>query len=81
MVVKVQGQTTKKSFMEAAIELIQKEMDKQGVSPSELARRAGIGRAYLYNVLSGEHTPTLEWLEKVLGVLNISMEMHFEKKS
>ncbi len=42
---------------------------------SELAEEAGVGRPYLHRVLAGEHTPTIEWMEKVGKRLGISIKV------
>jgi DNA-binding phage protein len=40
-------------------------MKETGITPTELARKAKIGRPYLYRVLSGEQIPSLDWAAKV----------------
>lgn len=80
MVVKVQGILSKMGPMDTAVEVIRNQMSIQGLTPTTLAKKAGVGYPYLYRVLKHEQTPTIEWLEKVLGSLGISMEMHFETK-
>jgi DNA-binding phage protein len=40
-------------------------MKETGITPSALAKKAKCGRPYLYRVLSGEQTPSLDWAAKV----------------
>lgn len=61
------------SFVVEFVQAVEQEMKKQGMTLTELARRAKIGRPYLHRVLSGEHAPTLEWAEKVAAVLGLAI--------
>ena len=40
-------------------------MKETGITPTDLSRKAGCGRPYLYRVLSGEQTPSMDWASKV----------------
>lgn len=81
MVIKIQGKRTRLTFMHAAVDIIRSEMESQGLSRAELARRAKIGRPYLYRVLEGSQTPTMDWLEKVFEALGVSIEISFQKSA
>ena len=61
---------TKVDVMQDLITTLRTEMERQGVSISALASQAGVGRPYLHRVLAGEQTPNVEWVQKVLDVLN-----------
>lgn len=50
-------------------------MHQQGVSRSELAKMAGVGRPYLHRVLAGEQTPTLDWIERVADALQLQIDI------
>ena len=78
--ISVQGRKTKKSFIECSVELIRHEKVRQGLSFSQLASRAEVGRPYLHRVLNGEQTPTFEWIESVLSQLGIEIEVEFSNK-
>lgn len=59
--------------VEEFLKIVENEMERQGITMSELARRAHCGRPYLYRVLGGEQIPTMEWAEKVAAVLQIQI--------
>jgi DNA-binding phage protein len=61
------------------IEHVEAEMERQGISLSELARRAECGRPYLHRVLARTQSPSLEWAEKVAAALG--MQFTLEKMS
>lgn len=63
----------KASVMDDFIKLVESEMVAQEISLSELARMAAVGRPYLHRVLSKEQVPSVEWVEKVAGVLGINL--------
>jgi DNA-binding phage protein len=47
------------------VKKLNRRMKETGITPTELARKAKVGRPYLYRVLSGEQTPSLDWAAKV----------------
>ncbi len=51
--------------VEEFVSKLKARMNKLGVKPTELAKKAGVGYPYLYRVLKGEQTPSLEWAAKV----------------
>lgn len=57
------------------VERVVEEMERQSISHSELARRADCGRPYLYRVLAREHSPSLDWAEKVAAVLGLEFSL------
>lgn len=63
--------------MDEFIRIARAEIERQGLNLSEVARNAECGRPYLHRVLSGEQSPSLEWVEKISKVLGISVR--FEK--
>ena len=62
---------------ERAVKRIRHEMTRQGLTISELAERAQVGRPYLSNVLAGYHSPSVDWLARVLGVLGVEIDAVF----
>ena len=74
MVVKQQYVVTV-SIVDEFIETVTIEMQRQGLTMTELARRAECGRPYLYRVLSREQSPSLEWAEKVAAVLGLAFTL------
>jgi ribosome-binding protein aMBF1 (putative translation factor) len=65
--------------MEDFIQRVKKEMERQGLSECALARGAEVGRPYLHRVLKGQHTPTIEWAEKVATFLKFSVKVVVSK--
>ena len=47
----------------------------QGISVSEVARRAGISRPYLHRLLVAQHDPTLDVAERIAKVLGMSLKL------
>ena len=47
----------------------------QGISVSEVARRAGISRPYLHRLLAAQHDPTLDVAERIAKVLGMSLKL------
>ena len=59
--------------MDEFIEKVRQEMKRQDISMSQLARDVQVGRPYLHRVLAGEHTPSLEWAERVADYLGFTV--------
>lgn len=53
--------------------ILRAEMAKKGMSISELAERAKVGRPFLHRILSGEQVPTLTSVEKICRPLGITI--------
>lgn len=41
---------------------------------SHLADRAGVGRSHFWNVLGGKKSPTIRWLAKIAGTLDVDVD-------
>ena len=65
--------------MDSFIETVEEEMLKQGISISQMARDLEIGRPYIYRVLSGESTPSLDWAERVAEYLGFTISVNVGK--
>lgn len=57
--------------MDEFVSKLQNRMDSLGMTPRDLAKKAGIGFPYLYRVLKGEQTPSLQWAAKVGGKVGL----------
>lgn len=57
---------------------LRKRMEAKGMSPQELAERAGVGCPYLYRVLKGMQTPTVDWMNKAGKPVGISVRVVVE---
>lgn len=51
--------------MPTFVHILRERMTAKGVTVSQLARDAGVGRQYLHRVLAGEQVPSVEWMGKV----------------
>lgn len=69
------SQPKKGSALADFVELLRQKIDQEEITISELAKKAGVGRPYLHRVLSGDHVPTIDWMEKVGKHLGISIKV------
>lgn len=63
----------KQTAVEEFIEQVRARLVETGMSISELARNAGVGRPYLHRVLSGEQVPSLTNAEAVANALGLKI--------
>ena len=47
-----------------------------GLSQSELAKLAGVGKTVVFDIEHGKESVQLDTLKKVLGILNIQIRLH-----
>ena len=69
------SQPRKGSALSSFVAEVRRRLAAKDMKISELAEEAEVGRPYLHRVLAGEHTPTIEWMEKVGKVLGISIKV------
>ena len=62
------------------IDAIESARKEQGLSVRELAKRSGVSMNYIYMLLRGEHTPSIEILLKVLAPLGLTMSVHSDEQ-
>ena len=62
-------------LMKDLIQLVQKEVSSGRLSMSELARRAGCTRQYLYQILREESDPTLPLAAKIAEACGFQVEI------
>lgn len=67
------------SPMQQVVKSINREIVKRNLSIGQLAEQSGCGRAYLYRVLQGEQSPTLQWIDKILAALEMSVKLVRDK--
>ena len=67
----------KSKMLQHIIETIKAEMEAQGINAPELHKRCKgeIGLAYIYDVLKGNYSPTVEKLEPIMKALNLRLEV------
>lgn len=63
--------TRPRTAVEEFINKLRGRMTAMGMSPVQLAEKAGVGYPYLYRVLKGEQTPSLDWAAKVGGKVGL----------
>lgn len=73
----VKKKPPKAPVVDEFIKIVKEQLENQKLTRAELARNAGVGRAYLYRVLDGEQVPSFDWAEKISKALGISIV--FEK--
>lgn len=61
--------------MSSFIVEVRKRLSSMDMTISDLAEKSEVGRPYLHRVLNGEHTPTIEWMERVGKILGISIQV------
>jgi len=61
-------------------EILRQTIDNAGISQAEIARKAGVRRSAINNILSGSSKPSVEVLAKICHLLNVSMDVFFVKK-
>jgi len=59
--------------MDRFIQTVRQALSDQGMSISELARRAQTSRPYVHRVLRGDHVPTLAWCYRVADALDLDL--------
>lgn len=60
---------------------IQATMERQGLSPAELARRAKINATGVYDILSGKsRSPRLDTVHKIAAALRVPISVLLEEK-
>ncbi|MCH7751069.1 MAG: helix-turn-helix transcriptional regulator [Planctomycetes bacterium] len=69
------SQPQKNKAVSTFVAEIRKRLAAKGMTISELAEEAEVGRPYVHRVLAGEQTPTVEWMEKVGKILGISIKV------
>ena len=57
---------------------VKKEIHRTEIPMTELAKKANVGRPYLYRVLSGEQDPSLKVAERIARALGLTIEIHSE---
>ena len=67
---------SRRSAVDEFIDIIIEQKERQGMTYTELARRAGVGLPYLHRVLAKEQTPSFRWAEKVAAVLGVEISFH-----
>jgi transcriptional regulator with XRE-family HTH domain len=60
---------------QSIIDAIKCEMSSKGISGAKLAELSGVSSNYVYMLLRGEHTPSLDILTKLLNALDLSLQV------
>jgi len=69
------SQPQKEKTVSTFVAEIRKRLVARDMTISELAELAEVGRPYIHRVLTGEQTPTVEWMEKVGKILGMSIKV------
>ena len=57
------------------IDVIREKMDRMDVSIRRLAAESGVSYPYLQGVLARDHSPTLEYLAKIMDYLGLELRV------
>lgn len=57
------------------IRQVKARIKETGIEMTELERRSGVSRQYIYKVLAGKQMPSLEIAEKIAKALNLTFEI------
>jgi DNA-binding phage protein len=57
------------------IDKLVEKAERDGLSLSEVARRAGCGRSYLHRVIHGEQSPSFVWVQKVAKAVGLKLKL------
>lgn len=63
------------SFMDQFIAAIRDKVERDKISMSQLAKDAGVGRAYLYRVLDGIQVPSIERAERIAKAAGLKLSI------
>lgn len=55
--------------------ILRRELDRAGVSVSELARRCDVSRAAIYNLLNDSYGPSLDLAGRIADALGVSVDL------
>lgn len=69
------------SAVEEFVTKLRARMNKLGIKPMQLAKEAGVGFPYLYRVLKGEQTPSLDWAAKVGAKVGLRIRTEVDRKA
>lgn len=69
------------SAVEEFVTTLRRRMEVLGIKPTELAAKAHVGYPYLYRVLKGQQTPSLEWAAKVGAKVGLRIRTEVVRKS
>jgi predicted transcriptional regulator len=77
--------TNNESAVEEFVTKLKARMASLKMKPTELAEKASVGYPYLYRVLKGEQTPSLDWASRVgrcvgLKISTVEVEKRIPKK-
>lgn len=59
--------------MQTFRDAVQKRLEETGITMTDLAKEANIGRAYLYRVLAGRQIPSIEVADRVAKALDLAI--------
>lgn len=59
------------SFRQSFVRNFRVQVDDKQLSIAEVAKRAGVSRAHLYNVLAGDSGPSIDFVAKIAHALRV----------
>ena len=65
----------KVSFVDEFVNLVGQRLEEREMTVRELSDRAGVGFTHVYRILKGEHSPSMNIVEKIAHVLDLSVRV------
>lgn len=63
------------AFVNEFVAKLAKKIEDDGWNVSELARKSGVARPYIYRILSGQHVPSLEVAYKLADAVGLQVTL------
>jgi transcriptional regulator with XRE-family HTH domain len=60
---------------QSIIDAIKSEMSSKGISGRKLSEMSGVSMQYMYGILRGEHSPTIDKLAKLASALGMTIQL------
>ena len=73
--------TTNENAVEEFVTKLKKRMEALDMKPRELAAKASVGYPYLYRVLKGEQTPSIDWASRVGSQVGLRIRTELVRKN
>ena len=71
--------TPRKRVVKDFIRQCKARIKETGIEMTELEERSGVSRQFIYRVLAGKQSPSLEIAEKIAAALDLSIEVSAAK--
>lgn len=66
---------THSKMTDSVIAQLKAAMTEKGISGPKLAEMSGVSMQYMYGILRGEHSPTVDKLSKLAAALDLKLQL------